>query len=78
MTQEYNINNGVSGIAIPPPLPGEEDNYAVYWETPDLPGSPSTDEDGFRIAIDMLNFGAGEEGTYIINSITIYHTSIPE
>jgi hypothetical protein len=76
MSQEFNINNGDSGAAMPPETPAVRD-YEVYWQTPDLPSSPSTDEDGFRIAIDALNFGPGETGTFILDTVIIEHSDIP-
>jgi hypothetical protein len=76
MSQEFNINNGDSGAAMPPETPSTRD-YEVYWQTPDLPPSPTTDEDGFRVAIDMLNFAAGESGTHILDAVTIEYASIP-
>jgi hypothetical protein len=76
MSQEFNINNGNSGAAMPPATPSTRD-YEVYWQTPDLPASPTTDEDGFRIAFDMLNFGASETGTYILDTAIIEYSEIP-
>jgi hypothetical protein len=75
MSQEFNVNNGSSGAAMPPETPATRD-YEVYWQTPDLPASPSTDEDGFRVAIDMLNFAAGESGTHILDSVIIEYAEI--
>jgi hypothetical protein len=76
MSQEFNINNGDSGAAMPPETPATRD-YEVYWQTPDLPASPTTDEDGFRVAIDMLNFAAGETGTHILDRVIIEYSDIP-
>jgi hypothetical protein len=76
MTQAFNINNGSSGAAMPPESPSTRD-YEVYWQTPDLPGSPTTDEDGFRIAMDMLNFDPTNSGSYILDTVTIEHSAIP-
>jgi hypothetical protein len=77
MSQEFNINNGDSGAAMPPQTPSTRD-YEVYWQTPDLPASPTTDEDGFRVSFDMLNFGLGETGTFILDSVTIEFSDIPD
>ena len=52
-------------------------NYEVYWQAPDLPVSPSSDEDGFRTAIDMLNFTPGESGTYLLDTVIIEYSDIP-
>jgi hypothetical protein len=76
MSQEFNVNNGNGGVAMPPASPSTRD-YEVYWQTPDLPSSPGTDEDGFRVSIDMLNFGPGETGTYILDTATIEYSNIP-
>jgi hypothetical protein len=76
MSQEYNINNGNSGAAMPPETPGMRD-YEVYWQTPDLPGSPTTDEDGFRLSFDLLNFGVGETGTYNLDTVIVEYGDIP-
>jgi hypothetical protein len=76
MVQAFNINNGSSGAAMPPASPSTRD-YEVYWQTPDLPSSPGTGEDGFRVSIDMLNFGTGETGSHILDKVTIEYSSIP-
>jgi hypothetical protein len=76
MSQEFNINNGDSGAAMPDERPGLSP-YQVFWQTPDLPSSPSTDEDGFRISFDILNFGAGEFGTFGLYTATIEFSDIP-
>jgi hypothetical protein len=76
MSQAFNINNGNSGVAMPPPGPGTK-TYEVYWQRPDLPGSPGTSEDGFKVAIDMLNFGTGEQGTYRVNQIDVEYFDVP-
>jgi hypothetical protein len=76
MSQEFNINNGNGGIAVPPAYPDSR-AYEVYWQTPELPSSPSTAEDGYRVAMDMLNFTPGESGTYILESVVIESSAIP-
>jgi hypothetical protein len=61
---------------MPPETPGVRD-YEVYWQTPDLPLSPTTDEDGFRLSFDILNFGAGETGTYNLDTVIVEYSEIP-
>lgn len=76
VSQAFNINKWNSGVAMQPETPLTRD-YEVYWQTPDLPSSPATNEDGFRVAFDMLHFGAAEHGTYILDTVTIEHSDIP-
>ena len=52
-------------------------DYEVYWQTPDLPTSPGTGEDGFRLALDMLNFAPDIAGTFILDKVTVEHSDIP-
>jgi hypothetical protein len=76
MSQAFNINNGDSGAAMPPQTPSIRD-YEIYWQTPDLPAGPGTEEDGFRVSIDMLNFGVDESGTHILDKVVIEYFNIP-
>jgi hypothetical protein len=51
--------------------------YEVYWETPDLPASPTTGQDGFRTAYDMLDFGATEGDSAYLERLDVEYFAIP-
>jgi len=76
MAQSMDILNGNSGAAVPP-VPPASQTYEIYWQRPDLPGSPTTDEDGFKLAFDILNFGLGEVGTYRVNQVDVESFQVP-
>jgi len=52
-------------------------DYDVYWETPILPSSPMTSEDGFVVTIDMLDFATAKGGTIYLDSVAIDYLAIP-
>ena len=43
-------------------------DYDAYFETPTLPGSPSTSEDGFIVTVDVLDFSSAQGGTIYMDS----------
>lgn len=49
----------------------------VYWETPTLPGAPTTDDDGFRVAFDLLDFSATEGDAMRLEKLTVESFAIP-
>lgn len=75
MTQTMELNSQGTGPGAMPTVGGTE--YDVYWETPTLPGSPTTAEDGFIVAIDMLDFDASKGGTIYMDSVAIDYVTIP-
>jgi hypothetical protein len=75
MTQAAEVTSQNGGVAIPPAA-GKD--YELYWETPDLPGSPGTAEDGFFVAIDLLDFNSSEGGQVNLEKlVTEYFTLVP-
>jgi len=75
MTQTRELNSQRIGPGAMPEVSGTE--YEVYWETPTLPGSPSTSEDGFIVAIDVLDFDPTKGGTIYMDSVAIDYLAIP-
>ncbi len=76
MTQTMELNSqGTSGPGAMPTVGGT--GYEVYWETPILPGSPTTSEDGFVVTIDMLDFDTAKGGTIYMDSVAIDYLTIP-
>ena len=51
--------------------------FDVYWETPVLPGSPTTGQDGFIVTIDLLDFSSAQGGTIYMDSVTVDYLAIP-
>lgn len=68
MTQTMGLTNGSEGAAMPRTT---GTSYEVYWETPTLPASPGTGEDGFFPALDLLDFDPGLGGQVNLEGITI-------
>jgi hypothetical protein len=71
-----NILHGTDDLGAAPQTPASKD-FEVYWETPTLPGSPTTDEDGFRVAYDLLDFSDIEGDTMALVTVVIETFSIP-
>jgi len=75
MTQTMELNSqGAGGPGAMPEVGGTD--YEVYWETPTLPGSPTTNEDGFIVTIDMLDFDPTKGGTIYLDSVAIDYMAI--
>jgi hypothetical protein len=71
------LHGGTPGPGAAPQTPTTK-GFEVYWETPTLPGSPGTDEDGFRVAFDLLDFDNLIEGdTMLLESVVIESFTIP-
>ncbi len=51
--------------------------YELYWETPELPSSPDSTEDGFIVAFDDIDFDATRSFDVTLENVTIEYTSIP-
>ncbi len=51
--------------------------YELYWETPELPSSPDSMEDGFIVAFDDIDFDATRSFDVTLEDVTIEYTSIP-
>jgi N-acetylmuramoyl-L-alanine amidase len=76
MTQTMELNGqGPGGPGAMPTVSGTD--YDVYWETPTLPGSPTATEDGFIVAIGMLDFDPVKGGTIYLDSVTLDYLTIP-
>jgi hypothetical protein len=75
MTQTMELNSQGTGSGAMPTTGGTQ--YDVYWETPTLPGSPSTSEDGFIVTIDLLDFDASKGGTIYMDSVTTDYLEVP-
>jgi hypothetical protein len=76
MAQTMELNSqGTGGPGAMPELGGTQ--YEIYWETPTLPGSPSAAEDGFIVAIDMLDFDPTKGGTINMEQVAIEFMTIP-
>jgi len=72
----YSVLHGDSpGPGAPAQSPGT--TYEVYWETPDLPASPTTGQDGFRISMDLLDFSDVEGDTMTLDKVVIEYNPIP-
>jgi hypothetical protein len=72
---EYNINHGNAPGPGSPPQTAK--TFEVYWDTPTLPASPTTDQDGFRVAFDMLDFSNLEGDTITLEKVAIEYNPIP-
>jgi len=76
MTQTMELNSqGAGGPGAMPTVGGTD--YDIYFETPTLPGSPTTAQDGFIAVIDMLDFDATKGGTINIDSVAVDYLAIP-
>jgi len=76
MTATMELNSqGTGGPGAMPTVGGT--GYDVYFETPTLPGSPTTGQDGFIVVIDMLDFDAAKGGTIYMDSVAIDYLTIP-
>ncbi len=75
MTATMELNSQGVGPGAMPTVGGTD--YDVYFETPTLPGSPTTGQDGFFAAIDMLDFDAAKGGTIYMDSVAIDYLTIP-
>lgn len=74
-TQTMELNSQGIGPGAMPPVSGTA--YEVYWETPTLPSSPGRTQDGFIVAIDMLDFDPNKGGTICLDSVTVDYLEIP-
>jgi hypothetical protein len=70
MAQTMGLTNSASGAAMPTT---SGTSYELYWETPTLPESPGTDEDGFFPTLDLLDFDPTLGGQVNLESLTIEH-----
>ncbi len=75
MTATMELNSQGIGPGAMPEVLGTD--YDVYFETPTLPGSPTTGQDGFIVVIDMLDFDATKGGTIYMDSVAIDYLTIP-
>jgi len=76
MTQSMELNSqGAGGPGAMPALAGTD--YDIYWETPTLPGSPTTAQDGFIVTIDMLDFDPTKGGIITLDSVVIDYLEVP-
>jgi len=76
MTAAMELNSqGLGGPGAMPALAGTD--YELYFETPTLPGSPTTGQDGFIVTIDMLDFNAAQGGTITLDSVAVDYLTIP-
>jgi hypothetical protein len=76
LTAAMELNSqGAGGPGAMPTVGGTD--YDVYWETPTLPGSPTTGQDGFIVTIDMLDFDATKGGTIYMDSVAVDYLAIP-
>ncbi len=76
MTQTMELNSQTAvGPGAMPTVSGTD--YDVYFETPTLPGSPTSGQDGFIVVIDMLDFDAAKGGTIYMDSVAIDYVEIP-
>jgi hypothetical protein len=72
----YDVLHGTSpGPGAPPQSPAKA--FEVYWETPTLPASPTTDQDGFRLAVDMLDFSPLEGDVATVEKVTVEYNPVP-
>lgn len=72
----FNVMHGLDNGGAAPQTPATG-AFEIYWETPTLPGSPGTGEDGFRCAFDLLDFSAAEGDTMRLESLTVESFAIP-
>jgi len=76
MTATMELNSQGTGPGAMPTVSGTD--YDLYWETPILSAWPlSTTEDGFIVAIDVLDFDPSKGGTINIDSVAIDYLEIP-
>jgi hypothetical protein len=75
VTQTMELNSQGVGPGAMPTTGGT--TYDVYWETPTLPGSPTTANDGFIVTIDVLDFDAAKGGTIYMDSVAVDYLAIP-
>lgn len=75
MTQTMELNSQGTGPGAMPAVGGTD--YGVYFETPTLPGSPTTANDGFIVAIDVLDFNSAQGGTIYMDGVAIDYLAIP-
>jgi hypothetical protein len=75
MTQTMEINSQGTGPGAMPAVGGTD--YEVYFETPTLPGSPTSLEDGFILTIDVLDFSTALGGTIYMDSVGVDYLEIP-
>ncbi len=68
-------SQGTGGPGAMPEVGGTD--YDVYFETPTLPGSPTTANDGFIVTIDVLDFNSAQGGTIYMDSVAIDYLAIP-
>jgi hypothetical protein len=77
ISEEHNINHGnFPGLGSPPQDPANK-AFEVYWETPDLPASPTSSQDGFRLAFDLLDFSDAEGDTAYLDRVDVEYFPIP-
>ncbi len=75
MTATMELNSQGAGPGAMPTTGGTD--YDVYFETPTLPGSPSTSEDGFIVTLDLLDFSSAQGGTIYMDSVMVDYLTIP-
>jgi hypothetical protein len=74
MVAAFNMQHGATGAGAP--AQGGS-TVEVLWDRPDLPASPTTAQDGFKVAFDMLDFAPTEGDTVTLDKVTVESTSIP-
>ncbi len=75
MTQTMELNSQGTGPGAMPTTSGSF--FDVYFETPTLPGSPTTLQDGFIVTLDVLDFSSAQGGTIYMDSVAIDYLTIP-
>ncbi len=74
MTATMELNSQGTGPGTMPAVSGSD--YDVYFETPTLPGSPGSLEDGFIVTIDVLDFSTVQGGTIYLDAVAIVYFTI--
>jgi hypothetical protein len=76
ITQTMELSSqGAGGPGAMPTVGGTD--YDVYWETPALPASPTTANDGYLVTIDVLDFDTTKGGTIYLDSVAADYLTIP-
>ncbi len=75
MTQTMELNSQGTGPGAMPTVGGTD--YGLYFETPTLPGSPTTGQDGFIVTLDLLDFSSAQGGTIYMDSVAVDYLTIP-
>jgi len=74
---ETSIVHGNSPGAGSPAQTPAVSTFEVYWETPDIPASPTTNQDGFRAAFDLLDFSPTEGDAAYLEKLAVEYFAIP-